>query len=261
MSSLTREQPIHRYQDGHITPTGDLLVREVPLTLFLNDSELATLVCSPGAWRELAAGFLLSEGLIHSADDIAEITLREDEGLLWVQTARPVPQVENFLRRQLASCCGKGRTGLYFVNDAAQLQPIRSPARFAAADILTVARQLEERARLFRDTGGVHSAALAAGGRLVVMYEDIGRHNAVDKVLGHCLWQRLPVQDGALVLSGRVSSEILIKAVRAGLPAVISRAAPTALAVDLAHDFQVCLIGFARGERFNVYSGQERVLL
>lgn len=259
MSSLTREQPIHRYQNGRLAPAGDLLVQEVPLTIFLNDQELATLVCSPGAWRELAAGFLLSEGLIHSADDITGITLREDEGLLWVQTARPVPQVENFLRRHLASCCGKGRTGLYFVNDAAQLQPVRSPARFTAADILAATRQLEERARLFRDTGGVHSAALAAGGRLLVMYEDIGRHNAVDKVLGHCLWQRLPVQDGALVLSGRVSSEILIKAVRAGLPAVISRAAPTALAVELAHSFHVCLIGFARGERFNVYHGQERI--
>ncbi|WP_018085402.1 formate dehydrogenase accessory sulfurtransferase FdhD [Desulfurispora thermophila] len=261
MSDLAQENTIHRYQNGNLTPTGDLLVREVPLTIFLNDSELATLVCSPGAYKELATGFLLTEGLIQTADDIAEITLREDEGLLWVQTDRPVPQVENFLRRQLASCCGKGRSGLYFVNDAAQLQPVNSPARFTAGDILAAARQLEENARLFRTTGGVHSAALAAGGRLLVMYEDIGRHNAVDKVLGHCLWQRLPVQDKALVLSGRVSSEILIKAVRAGLPAVVSRSAPTALTVELARDLNICLIGFARGERFNVYSGRERVVL
>ncbi|SHE93324.1 FdhD protein [Desulfofundulus australicus DSM 11792] len=162
-----------------------LIVSEMPLTIFLNDVELATLTCSPGACEELAVGFLLSEGLVQNPADIREITCREEDGLLWVQTDSPVPQMENFLRRHIASCCGKSRAALYFVNDAYQLKPVQSKHVFAAPHILRLMGLLEEKSATFHLTGGVHCAALADGRNLLVMFEDIGRHNAVDKVLGH----------------------------------------------------------------------------
>jgi len=231
------------------------------MTVFLNDTELATLICSPGSHEELAAGFLLSEGLVRFPSDIKEIAFHEEDGLLWVETTCPVPEAENFLRRQIASCCGKGRAAPYFINDARQLQPVQSASRFAAPDLLRLIGLLEEKSASFRLTGGVHSAALADSTDLLVMYEDIGRHNAVDKVLGYAFLNRIVTGDKCLLLSGRVSSEILIKAARMGLPLVVSRSAPTLLAVELADQYGVALVGFARGERLSVYSHEEKVMM
>lgn len=237
------------------------IVNEIPLTVFLNDTELATLICSPGALEELAVGFLLSEGLVRDLSDIKEITFNEQDGLLWVETPCEVPETENFLRRQITSCCGKGRVAPYFINDARQLQPVQSTRRFAAAHLLDLIGLLEEGSSSFRLTGGVHSAALADDKGLLAMYEDIGRHNAVDKVLGYAFLNRTATDDKCLLLSGRVSSEILIKVARQGLPLVVSRSAPTMLAVELAEKYGVVLVGFARGERLSVYSHAEKIIM
>lgn len=236
-----------------------LIVSEMPLTIFLNDVELATLICSPGACEELAVGFLLSEGLVQSPADIREITCCE-EGLLRVRTNSPVPLGETFLRRHIAGCCGKGRAALYFVNDAHQLKPVQSLHVFAAPHLLRLMGLLEEKSATFHLTGGVHCAALADGRNLLVMYEDIGRHNAVDKVLGHAFLRRIAPADKCLLLSGRISSEIITKAARSGIPLVVSRSAPTLLAVDLAEQLGIALVGFARGQRLNVYSHGENVV-
>lgn len=258
---IYKEHAIVAYNRGKRQSGRAFIVNEMPLTVYLNDSELATLVCSPGGYNELAAGFLLSEGLVLEPSDIKEITFNEQDGLLWVDTNRPVPEVENFLRRQIASCCGKGRALLYFINDARQLEPVQSKYQFTAPDILRLIGLLEESSATFRLTGGVHCAALADNKGLLVTYEDIGRHNAVDKVMGYAFLNRVNTNDKCLLLSGRVSSEILIKAARTGLPLVVSRSAPTFLAVDLADQYNVTLVGFARGDRLSVYSHEERVLM
>lgn len=237
-----------------------LIVSEMPLTIFLNDVELVTLTCSPGAGEELAAGFLLSEGLVQSPADIREITCCEEEGLLRVRTNSPVFPGENFLRRHIAVCCGKGRAAPYIASDALRLQPVQSSNVFAAPHLLQLMVLLDEKSATFRLTGGVHCAALADGRDLLVMYEDIGRHNAVDKVLGHAFLRRIAPADKCLLLSGRISSEIIIKAVRSGIPLVVSRSAPTLLAVDLAEQLGIALVGFARGQRLNVYSHKEKVV-
>lgn len=259
MSSIYTSRNIIMYEHGELREVSSMIVNEVPLTLYLNDTELATLVCTPGNYRELGVGFLATEGLITSSSDIREISCREDEGLLWIHTNSPVPQAENFLRRQIASCCGKGRALLYFVNDARQLQPVESAARFAASDISSLMAALDESSATFRATGGVHSAGLGSGKDLLVTYEDIGRHNAVDKVLGHTLLNGLDRGNKCLLLTGRVSSEILIKAARLGIPLVVSRAAPTMLAVELAGDLGITLVGFARGRSLSIYSHGERI--
>jgi len=260
LPSLYIKHNVTLYNQGEMQSDSALIVSEIPLTVFLNDTELATLICSPGGYKELSVGFLLSEGLVQSPSDIKEITYREEEGLLWVQTSSPVPQMENFLHRHITSCCGKGRAALYFVNDARQLQPVRSTSRFTAPHLLHLMSLLDKKSVTFRLTGGVHCAALADSKDLLVMYEDIGRHNAVDKVIGHAFLSRITSDGKCLLLSGRISSEILIKAARSGIPLVVSRSAPTQLAVELADQLGITVVGFARDQRLNVYSHTEKVI-
>ena len=246
-ASLYRERNVKMYDRGETQSISALVVVEIPVTVYVNDTELATLICSPGGHKELAVGFLLSEGLLRDYTDIKNIT------------TAPVPQLENFLRRQIASCCGKGRAALYYINDARKLKPVQSAHIFEAAHLLHLIGLLEEKSSTFRKTGGVHSAALADSKGMLVMHEDIGRHNAVDRVLGHAFLNRIDPGDKCLLLSGRISSEILIKAAHFGIPVVVSRSAPTFLAVELADEFNISLVGFARGERLTVYSHLEKV--
>lgn len=236
----------------------DYVVSEVPLTLFLNHLELITMICSPANFVELGLGFLFSEGFIRDFTEIISVNCQEETGILHVETNSPPVQINGFMRRHMASCCGRGRAGLYFINDARQLEPIISEANIIPGQILNYMNRLEHASNVFRDTGGVHSAAVA-GEQLFFVFEDIGRHNAVDKVIGHCLINKLKNDDKCLVLSGRIASEIVIKAIRAGIPIIISRAAPTELALDIAEEYNVTLVGFARNERFTVFTHPERI--
>jgi len=259
--TISKIYEIVTYDNGTIKHIEDAVVQETPLTLFLNHVELATMICSPGGYKELGVGFLLSEGMVQKPEDIGEISVKEEEGLLWIESKAQIPQTGTFLRRHIASCCGKSRAGLYFINDARTLKRIESEVSFTAEHLLQMIDTLEEKSVTFQRTGGVHSAALADNNGLLSMYEDIGRHNAVDKVLGHAFLNRINTQDKCLLLSGRIASEILIKAAHAEIPVVVSRAAPTGLTIDLAEDLNITVVGFARGKRFSVYSHSERVIM
>lgn len=258
---LHTDWPMTTFKEGRIESGTAWVVMEKPLTVFLNHNEFSTMVCSPGAYEELAVGFLLSEGILHSADDIEDIRCRQEQGLLWIETKQPVTISDNFLRRHMASCCGKGRAGLYFINDARQLEAVNSDFQLEISTILELMSQFEEKAELFRLTGGVHSAALAGSNGLVAHFEDIGRHNAVDKVLGYAILNRIDTTDKFLLLSGRIASEILIKAARGNVPIIVSRSAPTQLTLELADELNICIIGFARGQTLNIYTHPERVLV
>lgn len=258
--SIYAEYQVIHYNGGTVENKTAKVVAEKPLTVFLNHNELATLICSPVGLEELVVGFLLSEGLIRQRSDIKDIRCNEDEGLLWIDTTHPVTQTDSFLRRHIASCCGKGRAGLYFINDARQLQPVESDWRLEAKRIVGLMDKLEERADSFRLTGGVHSASLADESGIIVYYEDIGRHNAVDKVLGYTVLNEVLANNKCLLLSGRIASEILIKAVRGNIPIILSRAAPTQLALDLAEELNVCIVGFVRGEKLTVYTHPEKII-
>lgn len=259
--SIYKNREIIVYNHGVIEHIEDAVVQESPLTLFLNHVELATMICSPNAYKELGVGFLLTEGLVQKPSDILEISCQEEEGLLWIETSSPVPQTSNFLRRHIASCCGKSRAGLYFINDARTLKPVESDVQFSAEHLLKIINSLEDKSSTFHLTGGVHSAALADNTGLLCMYEDIGRHNAVDKVLGYAFTNNISTNDKCLLLSGRIASEILIKAARANIPLVLSRSAPTGLTIELAEEMNITVVGFARGQRFSVYSHPEKVLM
>lgn len=260
-SEICSKREVTVYQGGNHAISEVAVVQEKPLTLFLNHIELATMICSPGGYEELGVGFLISEGMIEKRSDITSISCREEEGLLWIETSTPNTQVNGFLRRHMASCCGRGRAGLYFINDFRQLQTLESDSIFSAQQLLDFMSQLEDRSKNFRLTGGVHGAALASHSGLMYMFEDIGRHNAVDKVFGKAFLEEINTHDKCLVLSGRIASEILIKAARNKVAFVLSRSAPTELTIELAEDLNITVVGFARGDRLSIYSHPEKVIL
>ncbi len=260
-ANVTEKRMVTRIKDGSRYNMEDSVVAETPLTVMLNGDELATIVCSPYAHKELIVGFLAGEGLVQGSEDIKDFFYREKQEVVWIETSSPSPEKrDHILKRNFASCCGKGRPTFYFRNDSSQVTPVRSDSVFLAGMVLGLSRQLEDGSATFRLTGGVHSAALGWDKGIVARYEDIGRHNALDRILGHVILNNIPTDDKAVVLSGRVSSEMLIKAARIGVPLVISRSAPTGLAIDLAESLGITIAGFARGERMNLYSHPERVI-
>jgi FdhD protein len=251
---------IIRFKEEKFTHSTDVVVRETPVTLFLNHQELVTLVCSPGELRELAVGFLCAEGMLQKRDDLKDITVNESEGLVQIETFQKTGLEETFLKRFIASGCGRSRASFYFVNDARDLPNVVSNLKITPREIFFLTENLENKSSLFRETGGVHSAALCTREGVIAFYEDIGRHNAVDKITGKCLLENIHYPDKILVFSGRISSEILIKVAKMGIPLIISRSAPTELAVNLAQDMGITVIGFAREGRFNIYTHPERVV-
>ncbi|HEX3012630.1 MAG TPA: formate dehydrogenase accessory sulfurtransferase FdhD [Syntrophomonadaceae bacterium] len=257
---LYRNHEVIEYRQGAVDKKDDDVVIEKPVTLFLNHMELATMICSPGGYEELGTGFLLSEGLVKKRPDIIDISCREEDGLLYIETSCPTPQTGNFLRRHIASCCGKSRAGVYFINDARELEPVQSETQYTIEQLLNIIALLEENSQTFQHTGGVHSAALADHSGLLIMFEDIGRHNAIDKVLGRAFLDEMATEDKCLVLSGRIASEILIKTIRGHIPVLLSRSAPTDLTLRLAEEFNITIVGFARGQNLNIYTHPERIL-
>ena len=237
------------------------VVLEKPLTLFLNHLELTTMICSPGAYEELCVGFLISKGIVQERSDISSISCREEEGLVWIETSKPTPQTNNFLQRNMASCCGKGRAGLYFINDFRQLEAVQSDTIFSAEQLLGFINELENKSVTYRRTHGLHEAALADHSGLLYMYEDIGRHNVVDKVFGKAFLEGISTTDKCLLLSGRIASEILIKAARNKVSFILSRSVATELTIELAEELKITLVGLARGDRFNIYSHPEKVMM
>ncbi|MEQ8200303.1 MAG: formate dehydrogenase accessory sulfurtransferase FdhD [Syntrophomonadaceae bacterium] len=259
--AISKPREITSYDNGTVKHIRDAVVEEYPLTLFLNGVELATMVCSPAGFDELAAGFLLSEGLVRKPGDLIGVNLREEDGSLVIETAEGSPPASQPRRHHINTGAGKSGTDFRFINAARQLHPIQSLARFTAPHLLEMIELLQQRSATFVLTGGVHSAAIADQDGMICMFEDIGRHNAVDKVLGYAFLNEISSQDKILLLSGRIASEILLKAARARIPLVLSRSAPTGLTIDLAEELNITVVGFARGKRLSIYTHPERVLV
>lgn len=247
------------YKNGSFTEGEDLVVREAPVTIFLNGQEFVTLVCSPGELKELAVGFLCSEGVLSERKNLKSILINEDDRLVRVETAGdPTPQ-ERFLKRFITSSSGRGRVSFTFANDSSGVGRVESDMRVAPRDIFYLTDQLEKLSGVFKTTGGAHSAALCTRDRVVFFYEDIGRHNAVDKIYGRCFLDDISYDDKILVFSGRISTEILIKVAKMGIPVIVSRSAPTELAVKLADQLGITVVGFAREGRLSLYTHHKRV--
>jgi len=233
-------------------------------------TSLAVTMRTPGADFELAAGFLFTEGIVARKRDLLRIEYCTDPGVVQeYNTVSAVlrPDVDfrpDRLSRHfyMTSSCGVcGKTALEAVRVA-----VRHPARpdgptVEGQTILAIPKRLRAAQALFSETGGLHAAGLFdAAGNLLSLREDVGRHNAVDKVLGESfLGDRMPLLDRVLAVSGRGSFEILQKAAVAGVPFVLAVGAPSNLAVAIAEEFGMTLVGFAREDRFNVYAGRDRI--
>jgi FdhD protein len=241
----------------------DLLAVEEPLEIRLNGVPLTVTMRTPGDDIDLAAGFLAAEGVVASPGDIAGIRMC-DENVADVTLAGPVPAAAEGVRRNFltTSACGVcGKDSIDAIRVRARYDVSADPVRVSPAVLASLPIRLREAQRVFASTGGLHAAGLfRADGTMLVVREDVGRHNAVDKVMGWALLQELvPLTGTVLLVSGRASFELVQKATMAGVPMLAAVSAPSSLAVELAVESGMTLIGFLRGEEMNVYSGIERL--
>ena len=265
---------IVRVRDRERLRGTDRAAVEEPLEVRLHGRPFAVIMRTPGADRELAAGFLLSEGVLKSAADLAAIEHCTDadsstsprENVLNVTLEGASREdLERVLadRRQVqgnTSCGMCGRLSIESIQT--QLAPLPVDRHVSRDVIVSLAGVLRKRQTIFDETGGLHAAGLfTAHGVLDEMAEDVGRHNAVDKVIGRMVMKEaLPLSDHLLFVSGRVSFEIVQKAVMAGVPVIAAVSAPSSLAVDLASDAGAALVAFVRGDSFNIYAHPERII-
>lgn len=253
--------PVERAKAGAaVVREQDLLAVEEPLQIRLNGSDLAITMRTPGNDQELAAGFLFTEGIVPGREAIHEI--RTGDNSLDI-TAEANPDVSSQTRHfYLTSSCGVcGKASVDALVSAGCSAPPRDTPRIAAAVIRELPNTLRATQPVFDRTGGLHASALFhPSGELVLVREDVGRHNALDKLIGRCLLDgKLPLHNHALLVSGRVSFELVQKALMAGIAILAAVGAPSSLAVETALRFGMTLAGFVRDGRFNVYAGESRI--
>jgi FdhD protein len=271
MSEALRSVGVVRVRGGIRTEESDCAATEEPLEVRLHNRPFAVIMRTPGADRELAAGFLLAEGVIAGADDLGTIAHCPDaaaehpENVVNVTLANGSAAALDLLlagRRQVTTHSSCGMCGRRTIESlAADVAPLAAAWHVPASLIASLPEQLRARQAVFDETGGLHAAGLfARDGSLIDIAEDVGRHNAVDKIVGRMLMREaLPLSDHLLCVSGRTSFEIVQKAIIAGIPIVAAVSAPSTLAVDLARECGVTLVGFIRGDHFNIYAHPRRV--
>jgi len=272
MGRVTSRRPVLRIQDGSATRRPDALAVEEPMEIRLNGRPLTVTMRTPGDDFDLAIGFLVSEGVVHAADHVVAARYcagATDDGtntynVVDVQLDPAVPAPDASLERSFytTSSCGVcGKASLDAVRTSSTWTVTDDPLRVTPSLLATLPDQLRAAQQVFDRTGGLHAAGLfSAAGELLVLKEDVGRHNAFDKVVGHALRNGLlPLRETVLMVSGRASFELVQKAVMAGIPMVAAVSAPSSLAVDLAEESGLSLVGFLRGATMNVYAGAHRV--
>lgn len=257
------KRTVFRYSNGHFAKKEDQIVIEHPITIKINEKEFATIVCSPEYIEDMAVGFLASEGVIPNYQDIKEILVQEELGIVHIKTDKMYPFYEKLLnKRYITSCCGMSRQGFVFANDALTVKRMTGThVMLTPDDCFFLMEQMDQSANMFHRTGGVHNAALCTPTGIVLSRMDIGRHNALDKIYGHCLKHTIPVRDKVIVFSGRISSEILLKVAKIGCEIVLSKSAPTELALTLAEELGITTVGFIRQNSFNLYTHPERIIV
>ena len=260
---------VSEWNDGELRRKDDYLAAEEPLEIRVGNEPLSVTMRTPGHDRELAAGFLFTEGFVQSREQIVKLETREAQDGVnrgnviqaeLVPDAAPdfVKMKRHFFAASSCGICGKASI------DSIRSRLLRAPNpdfRLDAEILVRMPDALRSSQDVFQRTGGLHAAALFdPSGKLLVLREDIGRHNAVDKGIGWALLAGLvPLSDSVLLVSGRGGFEIVQKAIVAGVPVVASVSAPSSLAVQLARELRLTLIGFLRGRRFVIYAGEERV--
>jgi FdhD protein len=266
---------VHVWRDDQLTNQLVAVTSEEPLVVIVNGRQVAVLMRLPGDEKELAAGFLVSEGIVSGFDAFLTIyhcgesfpsptSTNSQPSLEWrnrvevkvlPESLRPDAQLD--VLRLVRAGCGAAEVSANPLRHA----PVSSTCTFQAQVLLDAAHHLREDQPIHTQAGGVHAAGLySVHGERIALYEDVGRHNAVDKACGFCLLQNIPMSDKALLCSGRLSYEVVSKVIHLGIPVVASISAPTALALELAELGNVTLAGYLRGGRMTVYTHPERIV-
>ena len=251
------QKAIHyeRYEFKKWKPFNAETIVEAPVSLTVNGRVWLTFMCTPVKLEAMAVGFLYNEGIIQSMEEVEDVRVCEHGDNVDVWLNRSVEQPRSW--RRTSGCTGGvtavdalARVDVSFNGDQPKVQP---------EAIGHLVEMLIEAQELYRETGGVHSSALSNGEKIVFAADDIGRHNTLDKIAGLCLMNNLWPETRILITTGRISSEMLQKAARLGVPILISRTSPSSLSIEMAERYGITLIGYARRDRFNVYSNHQRI--
>ncbi len=251
MKGVAADIVCDRFSDEGWVRTSVHAPSEMELILYVNRQELVTILCTPTKLNCLVIGFLYAEGIISDIGEVTIMRVCEEESVADVRLSNA--EYELPTQRTLTSGCGGGAVF------KTQGQRVDSGLVVTPTEVLSLMKQLQEQMELYRLSGGVHTSALSDTKNLIVVAEDIGRHNTLDKIQGECLLRGISTRDRLLLSTGRVSSEMLLKAAKMQAPVVVSRHSPTGRAISLARDLGIALVGYARGSRLWVYSHPERL--
>lgn len=263
--------PITRMTDGVAHSTIDTIAVEAPLEIQISYNEqnkrvkrsLAITMRTPGADQRLAFGFLFTEGMIGTLKDIDQVKQIGNTIKIFLEETIEVPLAtdRSFFIHSSCGICGK--PSLDSLEKTTCYYPLSNVPRLSTSILIQLSHQLRSAQSIFEETGGLHAVGLFDNtGMLLHFEEDIGRHNALDKIIGYALeHQIVPMRQHILLLSGRISYELVQKASMVGIPIIVAVGAPSSMAVDLAITMDITLIGFLRDNRFNIYCGKERVTL
>jgi len=267
MNDPIKEFPIWRWRQGQVTATQDVVVVEEPLQIRLEGEPFQVLMRLPGWEKELALGFLYTEGIVRDLAEVITIhfcgtatdpTLPPNVVDIRLTDAALARRGRRHLEVSYSSC---GLCAKEAVSEICQkVPPVASKLTIPPAALLTLMARLQEAQTIYRDTGGTHAVALASpDGRIFIHAEDVGRHNAMDKVIGRAVITRQDLTGLVALLSGRISFEMALKTIRAGIPILAAVSAPTSMALELAQTLNLTTVGFVRDQRLNIYTAHERV--
>ena len=244
--------PVWHYRQGTLdsTPESTPIVREHAATLYVNSEPWLTFICSPIALEALAIGFLFNENVITSLEEVEGVTLTDEDRCIEVQLTHPTQKPTQFHRTS---------TGVSLKPHIA-VRKVGADFSIQAGKVVALYDQFMAKQKLHDQVGGFHSAGLSDGESVPIIVEDLGRHNCVDKLAGLYLLQHATFTPKALLLSGRISSEMVYKTLALGIPLIVSRTSPTSLAVQIADSAGITLIGYLRKAQFDIYSHPERLI-
>ena len=248
---------------GKSEKTKDWVAEEVPLQISLNDAYMFVIWCSPSQFKELAVGYLLAEDVLHSVDEIESLSSDEKEHRCQINVKANVDLAErmkNSRRSTRIIPLIKASTSPYQHDE--KIPIVKSSLKVKAQIILDCIKQMNSKAKGFKETGGLHDSGIfKADGTMVAFSEDVGRHNTVDKVIGEASLNRVDFSQCFMIITGRVPGDMIYKAAKVGLPIVASVAAVLNSGISSAEKANIALAGFVRGTRMNVYTGAERIIL
>jgi FdhD protein len=253
---MAMTKSIYTYHNGKLSRDEAAVVSEFPLKLIVNGRELATLIASPHDLRFLVAGFLRVNGFVRSVTDFQMLSVCSDMSSANVRVKGDIPEK---LKPVLTSGCGTGITFALPGSGMPGVADLPDSRSVTAADLFSLMEELARRAEQYRTHGGIHSAAVGEKGEILLYAEDLGRHNTLDRLAGESLLKGINLAGQTLVTSGRISSEMVAKAALLGIAVIASRTSPTDMAVRLAEEQGIMIIGYLRGGRFIVYSHPERL--